>query len=114
GSRACYPPVVETMTSVRIEAEASAELTEAAMWYERKRAGLGLEFLEAVHAAIEFITHFPQAGSSVPRIPKEQQIRRVPVQRFPFHVVYLERSDAIRVLAFAHDRRSPGYWRARI
>ena len=29
-------------------------------------------------------------------------------------VIYLETSAAIRVLAVAHDRRKPGYWRSRL
>jgi len=44
------------------EPEASAELTEAAMWYERKREGLGLEFLEVVvirHSTSSSVFHKP-------------------------------------------------------
>ena len=33
------------------------------------------------------------------------------VTRFPYHVVYLEVNDRIRILAVAHDRRKPGYWK---
>jgi hypothetical protein len=102
------------MKPFRTEPEASDELAEAAVWYEGKREGLGLEFLEAVDAALEFIGRFAQAGSPVPLVPKDLPIRRVPVRRFPFHVVYLEMSNAIRVLAFAHDHRRPGYWLSRI
>ena len=97
----------------RTEREASAELGEAAAWYEQRRDGLGIEFLQAIHNALEFIARFPQAGTVVPGVPVDLLVRRVPVRRFPFHVIYLEMSDAIRVLAFAHDRRSPGYWHSR-
>src|SRR5947209_6427904 len=102
------------MKPFRTEPEASDELTEAAVWYEGKSEGLGLEFLEAVDGALEFIARFTQAGSPVPLVPKDLPIRRVPVRRFPFHVVYLEMSNAIRILAFAHDHRRPGYWLSRI
>ena len=98
----------------RIEPEASAELGEAALWYERQRQGLGREFLEAVELAQEFIARFPRAGTPVPDVPPELPVRRVPVKRFPFQVVYLVLADVIRVLAFAHDRRLPGYWHSRI
>src|SRR5439155_23809272 len=43
-------------------------------------------------------------------VPAELPVRRAPVKRFPYHVVYLETSEAIRILAFAHDSRRPGYW----
>ena len=102
------------MKPLRTEPEASVELAKAAVWYEAKREGLGLEFLEAVDAALDFITRFPQAGSSVPLVPKDLLVRRVPVRRFPFHVVYMETADAFRLLAFAHDRRLPGYWVSRM
>ena len=50
----------------RTEPEASAELDEAALWYEQRRSGLGIEFLEAIDSALEFIARFPQAGAPVP------------------------------------------------
>jgi plasmid stabilization system protein ParE len=99
---------------LRTEPEASEELAEAGLWYEKQRSGLGIEFLEEIDATLDFITRFPQAGSPVPDVPKDLPVRRTPLHRFPFQVVYLELSDTIRVLAFAHDRRVPGYWRYRI
>jgi len=83
------------------------------LWYEQRRDGLGIEFLQAIDGALEFIARFPQGGAVVPDVPLDLPVRRVPVRRFPFHVIYLEMADAIRVLAFAHDRRSPGYWHSR-
>ena len=97
-----------------IENEAAAELREAAKWYERRRFGLGDELLAAIDDALAFIARWPQAGTPVPDVPPGLPFRRAPVRRFPYHVVYLEVSGAIRILAFAHDKRSPGYWLTRI
>jgi toxin ParE1/3/4 len=97
----------------RIESEAAAELEEAAAWYEKQRIGLGRELLDAVNDALTFIARWPRAGAAVPDVPPDVPVRRVPVRRFPYHVVYLEMADAIRILAFAHDGRSPGYWHSR-
>jgi len=102
------------MKPLRTEPEASSELEEAAVWYEGKRKNLGLEFLESVDSALDFITRFTRAGSPVPHVAEDLPVRRVPLRRFPFHVVYLETSDAIRILAFAHDRRRPRYWLSRM
>jgi hypothetical protein len=41
-------------------------------------------------------------------------VRAMAVTRFPYHVIYLEVSDRIRILAVAHDRRKPGYWKTRL
>jgi hypothetical protein len=35
------------------------------------------------------------------------------MHKFPFNVVYIERRGFIEVMAVAHFRRKPGYWRAR-
>jgi tRNA(Ile)-lysidine synthase TilS/MesJ len=41
-------------------------------------------------------------------------VKRWLCERFPYAVIYRIASDgSIRVLAVAHHRRRPGYWRAR-
>lgn len=97
----------------RIENEAADELEEAAAWYEQRRSGLGDEFMEAVDDALAFIAQWPHSGSPTPEVPSDLRIRRAHVRRFPYHIVYLEMLGVIRILAFAHDRRSPGYWHNR-
>lgn len=42
-----------------------------------------------------------------------QEVRRLPVGRFPYHLVYAHTADVVHVLAVAHDRREPGYWSRR-
>jgi plasmid stabilization system protein ParE len=56
----------------------------------------------------------PHSGTAEPRMPAELPVRRSAVTRFPYHVVYLEVGNQIRILAIAHDRREPGYWKARL
>lgn len=99
---------------VHFEDEADAEYRQAGRWYESRRVGLGVEFFDAVDAALRQCVDFPRAGPPVPRVPKDLPIRRLAVKRFPYHVVYLETPGIIRVLAVAHDRRKPGYWRGRL
>jgi toxin ParE1/3/4 len=98
---------------LRTEDEAIAELHEAILWYEERRIGLGVEFLAAVEITLDQIARLPQAGAPVPRVSPALRARRAPVKRFPYHVVYLETAAAIRILAFAHDSRRPGYWHRR-
>jgi plasmid stabilization system protein ParE len=98
----------------RPEPEASAELEEAALWYESQRPGLGTEFLEAVDAALDRIARWPQAAPRVPGVAADVPARKAPVSNFPYHIAYLEMPDAISILAFAHDRREPGYWHSRV
>lgn len=50
-------------------------------------------------------------GYQVSRIPRSAAGA---VPRFPYHVVYLELPDRLQILAVAHDRRRPGYWKTRV
>lgn len=98
------------VTHLLVEPEADRELEEAAQRYEEERSGLGQRFLDSVTSTIDQIRRFPRAGAPVPYVPSDLPVRRAPVKGFPYHVVYLDTAEAIRVLAFAHYRRRPGYW----
>lgn len=98
---------------LRISEEADAEMAEAVRWYEEHRLGLGGEFLAAVDAAVARIEENPRIGSQMPRVVGED-IRRVFVRRFPYHVVYIEFPERVQILAIAHDRRRPAYWVGRL
>ena len=99
---------------VRFEDEADIEYRLAGRWYEERREHLGIEFFDAVDAAINQILEMPRVGNLVPGVPSGLPVRRRAVTRFPYHVIYLETATDIRILAVAHDRRKPGYWRERL
>ena len=98
---------------VRISEDADAEMAEAARWYETHNRGLGTDFLEAVDTVVARIAGTPRMGALVPGV-SDQAIRRRPVRRFPYHVVYMELPDRLQILAIAHDRRRPRYWVGRL
>ena len=100
-------------TPLLIEPEADQELEEAAVRYDEERSGLGRRFLNEVAVTLDRVGRLPQAGAPVPFVPADLRARRAPVKSFPYHVVYLVEDGAIRVLAFAHYRRRPGYWLGR-
>ena len=99
---------------VRFDDEADAEYRFAGRWYEARREHLGIEFFDAVDATIDQIVAMPRAGARVRRLPADLTVRRRAVTRFPYHVIYLEMATHIRILAIAHDRRKPGYWKDRL
>ena len=103
--------------NVRFEEEADVEYRLAGRRYESHREHLGIEFfdaVDAVDAAIDRIVEMPRVGTRIPRMPAALPVRRRAVTRFPYHVVYVETSSHIRILAIAHDRRKPGYWKPRL
>lgn len=99
--------------AVRFSAEAEAELELAAAWYQDRRVGLGEEFLDAVERTIDRVAEWPLAGRLIEDLPADLEVRRAPVDRFPYHLAYLIEADHLRVLAVAHDRRRPLYWAPR-
>jgi hypothetical protein len=43
-----------------------------------------------------------------------RRVRRKPLWRFPYNLVYAVYPDRIRIVAFAHQKRRPFYWRKRL
>lgn len=94
--------------SVRLRPEAAAEVRAARAWYARQRPGLGDEFASELRAVVEGIARGPRA---FPTMDQSVDIRRALFARFPYAAFFIEREDAIWVIAVAHLRRDPGYWR---
>jgi toxin ParE1/3/4 len=95
---------------VRFSEPASDELGEAVRWYEARRPGLGGEFFDAVAATVSVIETDPEIGTT---ISPDGQTRRALVARFPYQVVYLLRRTEIAIVAIAHLKRRPRYWKDR-
>jgi toxin ParE1/3/4 len=94
------------MNNVVFHPLAEKELIDAAAYYETQRPGLGLEYLEEVEHAVNFITRYSEAGSRV-----QGSLRRLTLPKFPYSLLYRVIGDAqIRVLAVAHHKRNPQYW----
>lgn len=93
----------------RFHAAALQELRSAMRRYNEQVPGLGDELVNEVEAAVQRAIAHPDSGT-----PDVVDTRRMRVRRYPYSVVYARRGDHLIVLAVAHDRRRPGYWRARV
>jgi toxin ParE1/3/4 len=94
---------------IRFDPAAQRELNEAADFYDAEDPGLGGAFLDAAERAFEQIQAFPES-SPISLAP----VRTKVLSAFPFSVIYWVTDDeVIIVLALAHHRRRPEYWRAR-
>ncbi len=98
------------MRPVRTSEPASDEFSEAVRWYDARRSGLGGEFFDAVAATLSLVESNPEIGTT---ISTDGQTRRVLVARFPYQVVYRLRRTEIAIVAIAHLKRRPGYWKNR-
>jgi plasmid stabilization system protein ParE len=97
---------------VRTSEPASDELIHAVRWYEAMRPGLGGEFFDAVVDVMTLIENRPEVGA-VSRYDTRMQTRRVLVRRFPYQIVCRLSATEITLVAVAHLKRRPGYWKNR-
>jgi|SRR5438067_971166 len=97
------------MTSGELHDEAKAELVEAAAYLESQRRSYGDRFIDAVESAREFVINHPRSGH-----PVAFDVRTWPVNGFFYSIVYTLEGDEVFIIAVAHHRRRPGYWRARL
>lgn len=94
--------------SVAVHPTARTELQGAYGWYFERSPTAAVAFLDEIDQAIEAISENPNKWPLY-----IEGTRRFVLRRFPFSVVYREAASAILVVAFAHGRRRPGYWRNR-
>ena len=97
------------MKLITFHPEADAEVTEAAQFYETRSAGLGSALLDEVQRSLDQMATMPEAYQQIGR-----RVRRKPLWRFPYNLVYAAYPDRIRIVAFAHQKRRPFYWRKRL
>src|SRR5262245_55787637 len=88
--------------------DAEDELQAAATWDELQLPDLGRDFLNKVEQAIRLIGQSPEIGA-----PHGPEVRAVVVRRFPYVLYYADSNERIWILAVAHAKRRPGYWRRR-
>lgn len=93
---------------VRLHPGAEGEADNARSWYAERSAIAADAFLAELDAAMFAISESPLRW---PRI--YGRYRRFPMRKFPFSVIYAVRRGFVEVIAVAHYRRKPGYWRVR-
>lgn len=84
------------------------ELREAVAYYEGQGVGLGASLLEEVEKTVDLLQSHPESGQQTGR-----GIRRRVLNRFPYSLMYRLAGGDLRILALAHQRRRPRYWRSR-
>lgn len=94
---------------VRVLTPAREEFLETAAFYENEASGLGAEFIDEFDHALELIASNPHLGSHF-----EGESRRKLLRRFPLQIIYEVHTDEVWVIAVAHLRKRPGYWRGRV
>ncbi len=92
--------------------EARAELRVGANWYDDPATGQ--ELLDATLQARTSIVEMPGAWPPVRGWDREPIVRRKGVIGFPYGVIYYATDSEIVIVAYAHEKRLPGYWKHRV
>lgn len=93
----------------KLEKEARNDIKDSFKFYEEKQQGLGEKFLEKVDQKIEEVCEKPDRYSTF-----YKDIRKAPLDKFPFNLVYRLRDKIVSILAVWHKSRNPENLNSRI
>src|SRR5260370_30990588 len=88
---------------------AIVDAREALRWYAKRSISAANRLVLELDRAFERIVEAPEQWP-----PHSHGTRFFRLRRFPFYVVYRQLNQRIQVIAVAHGRRKPGYWRKRL
>jgi plasmid stabilization system protein ParE len=94
---------------VELHPLAEEEFLAAYAWYSERSETAARAFLREMDHAVLRISEAPE------RWPKYDSVtRRFLLARFPFAVIYRVAEHDVEVIAVAHHKRKPGYWKPRL
>lgn len=93
---------------VELHPDATAELASSADWYAERSPAASRSFLVAVDIAIANIKCDPNRFSLI-----DDRHQSCAVIKFPFQIVFRQIPGRILIVAIAHAKRRPDYWRER-
>ncbi|MFO0969648.1 MAG: type II toxin-antitoxin system RelE/ParE family toxin [Gemmataceae bacterium] len=94
---------------VRYSAASLKEYWDAVAHYDSESIELGDRFMAAFDKAIQDIKEAPDRFAKA-----GARVRRHDLDRFPYGIVYLFADNILRIIAVAHHKRRPYYWRKRL
>lgn len=77
-------------------------------WYSKRSVQAAVRFAAAVDTALMRVAERPTLFASPDGVHRE-----CPVKMFPFRIVYRLVNNRVLIVAIAHAKRQPGYWRSR-
>ena len=89
--------------------DALLEFEEAVQFYKGRGCTLDQRFAQEIRTTIAKIVATPDRWRVL-----EQNVRLCRARVFPYAVLYTIEADYILIVAIAHGKRRPGYWRHRL
>jgi plasmid stabilization system protein ParE len=98
-----------SIKAYRFHPEASEEFRAAIRWYRERNFPVSTEFRLSASISIRKIVQAPR------RWPNYLHgTRPYVLHRFPFSIIYLDEADFVTIIAVAHSKRKPEYWKRRL
>jgi toxin ParE1/3/4 len=97
------------MKPYRFHPDARAEANAAFEYYAARSPTAALKLDDELRAAYNSLQKYPRMYAEY-----LHGTRRALLGRFPYFVVYRELPGKIEILAVAHAKRRPGYWKKRV
>jgi len=89
--------------------DARIDAIEAYDWYAERSQQAAIAFQDELQDSGRAIQHSPELWAYY-----LFGTRRYLMKRYPFVIVYRLATDRIEIIAVAHGRRKPGYWKERL
>jgi len=93
---------------VEFHPQALAEAEAAGDWYAERSFVVSRAFVSEVIRSVETVVENPEIWPLY-----EEETHRYLFPRFPFSIIYRIIEEKIQILAIAHSKRKPGYWKSR-
>ncbi len=94
---------------IAFSAGARSDLLDTVSFYRTESPALAASFMAEIDRALAALAFQPRIGS-----PLGSQFRRLVLRRFPHSLIYRVEPSVLYVIAVAHQRRRPDYWRKRM
>ena len=85
------------------------ELDEALSYYGNISPFFAQALMDEIKSAKKLITEYPEAWKPLPG-----NLRGFPLHRYPYTIIYHVSGEEILIVAYAHFKRRPAYWRDRL
>ena len=89
--------------------EAATEIADAIAYLERKNTTAARDLAVRVAATVALVKALPESGS-----PTFGGMRRLLLRTHAYALIYRVTEGQVRIIAFAHTSRKPGYWLDRL
>jgi toxin ParE1/3/4 len=93
---------------LNVSRAAQGDVGEGVEFYGRISPALGRAFLNEVRRGYAQVRREPLIGS-----PIEHEERKYVLKGYPYNLIYRVEDGTVVILAVAHHRREPTYWRQR-